>query len=123
MKQILLLAALALLGGCASEEKYKANMDSWIGQDEVRLVRAWGPPAQAYESGGSKFMVYTMTNSLGLPGTPETSNTTFHGNAAFTTTNPGVPAQTIDYTCSSQFEVKDGKVLAWTSRGNGCVAE
>ncbi|NWA03717.1 hypothetical protein [Pseudomonas gingeri] len=123
MKQVLLLAALALLGGCASETKYKANMDSWVGQDEVRLVRELGPPMQAYEAGGSRFLVYTMSNSLVIPGTPTTASTGNYGNGSFTTITPGAPAQSLDYTCSSQFEVKGQKVVAWTSRGNGCVAE
>lgn len=123
MKSVLMLAVLALLAGCASESKYKANMDSWVGHDETRLIRKWGPPAQTYESGGSKFLVYNMTYSLGIPGTPTTASTGNYGNASFTTVTPGIPSQAIDYNCASQFEVKGDKIVAWTSRGDGCVAE
>ncbi|WP_339542528.1 hypothetical protein [Pseudomonas sp. JAI120] len=123
MKQILLLAALALLGGCASEAKYKANMDTWVGQDEAKMIRKWGPPESVYESGGSKFLQYSFSNTLVLPGTPTTANTTYNGNAAFTTVNHGAPAQGIEYACATVVEVKDAKIVGWSSRGNGCVAE
>lgn len=123
MKQILLLVALALLGGCASEAKYKANMDTWVGQDEAKMIRKWGPPESVYEAGGSKFLQYSFSNTLVLPGTPTTANTTYNGNAAFTTVNHGVPAQGIEYACATVVEVKDAKIVGWSSRGNGCVAE
>lgn len=123
MKWILLLAALVLLGGCASEAKFKSNMDTWVGQDESRMIRKWGPPDSVYEADGSKFLQYSFSNTLVLPGTPTTANTTYNGNASFTTVNHGVPAQGIDYACATIVEVKNAKIVGWTSRGNGCVAE
>lgn len=123
MKKVLLLVAVALLSGCASEAKYKSNMDSWVGADETKLIRKWGPPVSVYETGGSKFLLYTSSNTLVLPGTPTTATTNVYGSTAFTTVNPGAPAQGIDYVCATTLEVKDAKIIGWSSQGNGCVAE
>lgn len=111
------------LAGCASEAKYEAKLNSWVGQDEIKLVRLWGPPERTYEAGDSKFLQYSFGNTLVLPGTPSTASTTFNGNAAFTTINPGVQPQGIEYNCATTFEIKAAKVVDWANRGNGCVSE
>lgn len=123
MKKVLLLIAITLLSGCATEAKYKSNMDSWVGADEAKLIRKWGPPVSIYEAGSSKFLLYTSRNTLVLPGGPTTATTNVYGNTAFTTVNHGAPAQGIDYVCSTTLEVRDAKVIGWSSQGNGCVAE
>lgn len=122
-KVLLVVCVACVISGCASEAKYKTNMDSWVGQDEARMIRKWGPPEGVYEAGGSKFLQYSFSNTLVLPGTPSTANTTYAGNAAFTTVNHGVPSQGIEYACSTIVEVKEAKIIGWTSRGNGCVSE
>ena len=117
------LGAALAISGCATEAKYEAKLNTWVDQDELKLIRLWGPPERVYESGDSKFLQYSFSNSLFLPGTPSTATTNLYGNTAYTTINPGVPAQRFDYVCATTFEIKSSKITGWSTKGNGCVSE
>ena len=123
MKRVLPLIALSLLAGCASEAKYETRLNTWIGQDELKLVRSWGAPERTYESGDSKFLQYSFGNTLVLPGTPSVASTSVTGTAAYTTVSHGVPQQGLEYNCATTFEIKAAKIVDWSNRGNGCVSE
>ena len=57
MRKIIQLILLAILSGCATTQNYELVLSSWVGRDEIELIRGWGPPRQTYESAGSKFLV------------------------------------------------------------------
>ncbi len=118
-----LVAATLLLSACATEAKYGKKLDTWVGSNEIDLVRAWGPPQQSYESGGSKFLTYSNSRQAFIPGTPATATTNIYGNTAFTNINPGMAAQSFDLSCATTFEVQNLKIVKWTWRGNDCTSD
>jgi len=117
-----LLIAISLVG-CATTAGYEKVLNSWVGAQEVDLVRSWGPPAQSYETGGRKFIVYTSHRNIYLPGTTPTYQTTVVGNTAYTNAVGGNPAMTIGKSCIVTFELEDSKILSWSHKGNDCKAK
>jgi len=67
VKKLFSCAVFILLAGCATSAKYEAVLGSWVGSSELDIVRSWGPPAQAYEAGGRKFLVYSSSRNVVLP--------------------------------------------------------
>ena len=49
--------SIMFLGACTIFEKQK-SADNWVGQEHAALIESWGPPAQVYQSGVRKFLVY-----------------------------------------------------------------
>jgi len=39
-------------------ENYEKMLGTWVGAPEERLISAWGPPNQTYESGNSKYLTF-----------------------------------------------------------------
>jgi len=123
MRSIVVLAAVSLaLAGCATTVNYERILSSWVGSTELDLVRQWGPPQQSYEAGGSKFLVYSSSRNLYLPGTVPTYTTTVVGNTAYTTSSGGTPAQNIGFSCQTTFEVAGKRIVSWRWQGNDCTA-
>jgi hypothetical protein len=51
--------------GCATQAKFKAKMETWIGADADRLIRQNGPPDQsATLSNGDKVLQYTSDSGV-----------------------------------------------------------
>lgn len=120
------LPLLALLAGCAATTATTANyeriLNSWLGASEVDLARDWGPPQSTYEVGGARFLTYLSNRSVFLPGSPGRQRTTLYGNTAYTTTTGAMPAQSLDMSCQTIFEVRDDRIASWRFRGNDCTA-
>ena len=110
------------LAGCATEEKYRAMLDSWVGAPEARLVAAWGVPAGVYEAGGAKFLSYSRLETTVLPGRAPRYTTTVVGNTAYSTPIGGLPPTAIAVACETTFEIRDEIVRNYSYRGNGCTA-
>ena len=111
-----------VFSACATEEGYKKAVNSWMGSTELDLIRQWGPPQQSYEAGGRKFLVYTSSRNVIIPGTAPTYNTTIIGNTAYTNSIGGTPAQNIGLNCQTTFEVYGDRVVSWRFQGNDCTA-
>lgn len=122
MRRLLTLSAIALIG-CATTAGYEQMLNSWVGAPEVELVRKWGPPANTYETAGSKFIVYRHGRNMFMPGTPGTTTTQFVGNTAYTTTSPGIAPMNLSFSCETNFEIREGRVFSWRYNGNDCLAE
>ncbi|WP_312105541.1 hypothetical protein [Pygmaiobacter massiliensis] len=122
MKKLFSCSVFILLAGCATSAKYEAVLDSWIGSSELEIVRSWGPPAQAYETGGRKFLVYTSSRNVVLPGTAPTYTTNVVGNTAYTNSYGGTPAQNLAFSCETTFELSKETIVSWSYRGNDCTA-
>lgn len=123
MKGCSVIIAALLLSGCATEAKYNNKLNTWLGQDELKLIHRWGPPQRTYETGGSKFLTYVDSGNVVMPGTPPSYTTNVYGSTAYTTATPGMPAQNIALDCETTFEIKDAKITDWSWRGNNCVSE
>jgi hypothetical protein len=125
MRKALALAVVALafvLAGCATTENYERILQSWVGRTELDLVRAWGAPQRTYETGGSKFLVYSSGRNVYIAGTPPAYTTTIVGGTAYTSRIGGTPGQVIGMRCQTTFELKEDKVIAWQWHGNDCAA-
>ncbi len=101
------LGGALLLQGCASREGFEARMGQYVGRSETDLVASLGVPLRSFQAGNRTFLQYerrSITADAG-PG---------WGWAG------GVSVQTWD--CATTFEIIDGKVASFTSRGNDCIA-
>ncbi|MBW6397419.1 hypothetical protein KPL78_06125 [Roseomonas sp. HJA6] len=98
-----------LLQACATREGFEARMGQYVGRSETDLVAALGVPVRSFQAGNRTFLQYErrfVTADSG-PGWG-------WGWGA------GVSVQTWD--CATTFEIFDGKVASFTSRGNDCIA-
>ena len=120
MKNLTILILLFSVVACATEGKYKAILNTWVGFSEVDLIRKWGAPVNSYESGDRKFIVYSSSRNVVLPGTNPTYTTNVIGNTAYTNTYGGTPARNISMSCETTFELKNKTIVSWSFRGNNC---
>lgn len=117
------LILMASLLGCATTAKYEKVLNSWIGSEEVELIREWGPPQQSYESGGVKFLAYTSGRNVYMPGMAPSYTTTYIGNTAYTTPVGGSPGYNMSMQCVTTFEVAQGRIVRWRWQGNDCKSK
>ena len=104
-----ILCGAALLAGCATRQGFEQRMGAFVGRPEVDLVASLGVPARTYQVGDRRFLQYERRRVLAesYPGW----GWRWAG---------GVDVQTLD--CSTTFEIANGKVESFTSRGNDCEA-
>lgn len=122
MHKWMLVIAFLFLAACATTANYEKILNSWIGADELDLLRRWGPPQNVYESGGRKFLTYSSARNVYIPGTDPTYTTTVIGNRAYTTQTGGTPGENLGLSCITTFEVASSKVVSWHWKGNDCIA-
>jgi hypothetical protein len=97
-----LLAATLSAAGCATEEKYVAQTQSWVGRPEKELLSIWGAPSRAYEADGTRYLTYSRLGGGyydwwgGWYGSP--------------------------FSCETTFVVASGIVQSVSHRGNDCRA-
>ena len=118
MKRVLPLLLAAALAGCAPAFNRPAFLATLVGQPETELVRRLGVPSRTYETDGRKFLAYSERRSEVIGGGPFFGGFGYFGSglgygAAF-------PPEIIERICETTFEVGNGRVLAWSLRGNAC---
>jgi ABC-type uncharacterized transport system auxiliary subunit len=125
MKRLIFVSAMAAtLAGCATQGKYKAKLDTWIGSPIDSLVASWGyPSGQITAPNGNTVYVYERHGGFVMPTTTTTNaRVTGYGNTAYgqaTTTSYG--GQYIDMSCRTFFEVApDRRIVSWRYEGNAC---
>lgn len=121
-RRFAIVGAIAL-SACATTAGYEKVLNSWVGSQELDLVRSWGPPAQAYEAGGSKFLLYSSQRNVYIPGVAPTLRTSVIGTTAYTTAVGGSPASNISKACVTTFELVNSRVASWSYKGNDCTAK
>ena len=123
MKRLLALIAFpVVLVACATTANYEKMLDSWVGTPEIDLIRRWGAPVQSYEAAGRKFLVYSSSRNVFIPGTAPSYTTTVVGNTAYTNQVGGSSAQNIGLACQTTFEIYSERVASWRYQGNDCKA-
>lgn len=143
MNKTAIVTLLIALAGCATQAKFQAKMDRFVGQSEVVVVGAYGPPQNSYVlDDGTKVLQYTRSGTIVMPGTttyqPMVSTTagnmTLNQGISTTkgtynqTTTSYVPQQgqaiPINVSCTVNFTIsKDGIVRLWSAEGNNCVSD
>jgi hypothetical protein len=130
MRHYLLAPLIAGLSGCVpldfsripTRAGYERMLDSWVGVQEVDLVRNWGAPDQVHEAGGHRFIGYAAKRKVHHSGTPTTVVTVIKDGSESTTTTDGTPDYVEERLCKTTFELESSKVVAWSFQGNDCVA-
>jgi hypothetical protein len=140
---LLACAAFCLsLGGCATQGKYTAKVQTWIGHHTDELISSWGPPSsstalssggkvleyarsQTVQSGGGTFYL-PMTNYQS--GTVNAYGSTEYGSANYggTTTQQmpfNVPSSISTKWCSTRFTTnRQSIIINWAIEGNDCTS-
>lgn len=126
MSRCALIPTILVLSACATTAGYEKMLGSWLGQAEVDLVRSWGPPVQAYEAGGRKFISYSSQRSVYVPGSDPTYQTQIIGNTAYSTPVGGNSPINIGMSCVTTFELQQHHssniVVSYSYKGNDCKA-
>jgi len=52
----------------AAIDAFQKKVDSWVGADELDLVRQVGEPANTYQSGNRKLLTYRQVHGFQIPG-------------------------------------------------------
>jgi hypothetical protein len=105
------LVVAILLAGCADRTAERAALaGQFIGRSEAELVRDAGVPSRTVEAGGRRFVVYEERRVEYVPYGP--FGRPYYWNAG--------PAQAVEYTCETNFEIGGGKVVGFSLRGNAC---
>lgn len=120
MKPILPLLLAAALAGCAPAFNRPAFLATLVGQPETELVRRLGVPSRTYETDGRKFLAYSERRSEVIGGGPFFGGFGYFGSGLGLGYDAAFPSEIIERTCETTFEVGNGRVLAWSLRGNAC---
>lgn len=117
-----------VLTACATQAKYEAMLETWVGKHVDELVLSWGPPQGAFDlSDGRKIIEYREERTIQMSGrTYTTSNTTYglrpQDNRTTYSTHT-TPGHGIDLSCKTRFTIsKNGIIAKWSTEGNDCTA-
>lgn len=120
MRVIIVMALLAVLGGCATTAGYQSMLQTWVGQSEQSLVAGWGPPAAVSESPPYRYLTFNR-----FSGYQYTSyGYGYYGYYGY----PWYPYAAPGYTyatpilCTTMFALQNGVVVNSSFQGDGCVA-
>ena len=132
MRAILTVFALPLLlvSGCTPSRttaNYEAILETYVGFQEVELVRKWGTPSRVHKVDGSRFLTYISENQVHVSGTAPSYKTTCtnYGFQEKCTSQAvgGSAARTYTDRCITTFELQDDIVMRWQIDGNDCKSE
>jgi hypothetical protein len=111
-----LVSALAV-GGCTTLALAPPqDLNALIGANELTVVQRFGVPTQAYSVGDHKFLSYQRSKLDIEPGVGPWPIWGGTWNWGWGVTEPYLT----QFDCDTTFELADGKVLAFTLRGNAC---
>lgn len=117
MKKYLFLLLLLIVSGCATEAKYRAQLNSYFGYNTKELIDAWGPPDSTYKlDNKTEYFTYNKSRNVYVPGN-STSN--IYGNMIDTNYYGGY---NVNYNCKTTFTLENGTVTNYRIEGNDCVA-
>ena len=109
------LLLLIFLFGCATPEKYDAELAGWVGKSENKLIAEWGKPsARKINADGSQVLTYTKADNVSV-------YAPFDGDYAFTPYGENL-GYNPEYTCQTSFLVQNNVITGWKWVGNDCVA-
>lgn len=124
MTRLAWIALTSLLASCATTAGYEKMLNSWVGREEIDVVRRWGPPQQTYETAGRKFLSYSSEKTVFRPASPGIVHTTRISNSAYSSRVLGGVGPTLThFACQTIFELDGARVVSWTHNGNACKAE
>ncbi|TCZ64485.1 hypothetical protein [Roseicella aquatilis] len=116
MRRWLLLLPL-LLGACATEPPLDVRLQPLVGKSEAELVQALGVPNATYDASGDRFLQYFDQTTTIYPGDPY-----WGGFGGWRRWGGPIysPPLVITRNCAITFLLRQGRVMSFTYRGNGC---
>jgi hypothetical protein len=115
-----LAIATVLMAGCATQAALERRLNTYLGASEVEVIRDFGPPQNVYETGGSKFIHFSRSGTMVMPGVAPSFMTTRIGNTFMTQPVGGSPGFAVQVGCEIRFELQQERVVRWSFRGNDC---
>jgi hypothetical protein len=131
VKLLFTFIGVVALSGCSffgTTEGYKQVLNTWIGASEASLIGTWGIPTNSYTSGNTKYLGYTDSQTISVPGTEPSYHTdcgtTVSGNQIVCNTRAtgGSSGSSRTYFCETTFEIVNGYVKNYSFKGNNCLA-
>lgn len=117
MRKYLFLLFIPVLAGCATEAKYRAQLNTYFGYTEKELIDAWGPPDSTYKlNNKTEYFTYNKSRNVYVPAT---GTTNLYGNT-FNTGYYG--GYTENLNCKTTFTLENGTVTDYRFEGNDCLA-
>lgn len=122
MRHIFYFVCFILLVGCTStptptQENYEKYLNSWIGETESKLINEIGVPTSHYDLQGKKYILYSKTNTVLLPGQ---SPSYYAAGSGYTHPIGGSSPIMVSFSCETTFIIQSGIIKAWKIKGNGC---
>lgn len=122
-KKISLIVISLSLTACLTTEQFNQNMDTWLNMEESALIQSLGIPTNSYvDAQGNKYIVYEHKKDIYNAGIAPTYTTQKIGNTYQTYTSGGVAPSKVSLTCDVTFQIINGIVSSWNSKGNNCVS-
>ena len=124
---------LIFLFGCATPEKYYAELAGCVGKSEASLINKWGKPsARKINADGSEIITYTKADNTYVPSEFYLYNpyslqgdvsvyAPFDGDYAFTPYGENLGYEP-EYICQTSFIIRNHIISGWKWVGNNCVA-
>ncbi len=126
MTRIIVTAMAALsLSACATREGFDARQASLIGRSEAELVATLGVPARTHDAEGRRFLQYEDRRLVSYGGSPYGGFGYGFGRRGYglgVGFGGGYGPVVETRACDLTFEVRAGRVVGFSARGNACVA-
>ena len=127
-KRLVIFAAIFLVTGCASMERFKRGMDTYIGADLKTLQQQFGYNyIERKLDDGLRAYTWTRIERGTYPGYsyPSTTHTykTSKGKRVIYTPGYYFPPEYYERICEFSFIVdRNNRAISWRAQGNGCAA-
>jgi hypothetical protein len=115
-----ILFTILFIVGCATQAKYEAILNTWIGSNINNMMNSWGYPSGSFKSpNGNTVYVYGDSRTMTMP-TQSRTTQDFLGNYETTITG----GETINLHCTTYIETDEhGMIVKWSFKGNHCVSQ
>lgn len=124
-RNMAMLAGVAALGACAyPNPAHVAALDAMVGKSEQDVVQAYGVPSRSYDLNGHRYLAYTHSRLVTIPGTPgfgPWGGPYWGGWGGWGGGGwGGFPPEIAQRDCETTFDLVGHVVKTWTLRGNAC---
>lgn len=123
LNYIILTLILCVLNACVdSSIEYNKMCSTWLGAPEHALIQGWGTPIRTYNVEDIKYITFSDSRIVSLPGISPSYHTTFTRYSAHTTAIGGSSPRTLQLRCETTFTIYNHTVIDYRFEGNHCVA-
>src|SRR5579871_1942932 len=125
---VMALAAVALIGGCATREGLEARLRAWEGRNVNDLIAKVGPPTSTFQMPNGNTIYTYARSAIGTTPvyrTPTQTTVNVVGNTAYANTTGGqvYGGQAYQVSCTVNYTVdKNQTIISWQYEGNACRA-